>query len=178
VGGNYISSIVAQKIKTVLSGRADLSDFRLDRAAQTRLNDLQGRIHPESSQGCIFRARSASKYSYYTFAGGIENRILQLLFLKFGYSCQLMRNAEGIAVYSDEPLDFSLIPNDENKIKEIIHDHWQSFLPLVNTGPFFSLLPVSLRRNEVLSQIDYGHTISNVIEMRNKSIISIPQKLF
>jgi len=177
-GGNYISSIVAQKIKTVLSGRADLSNFKLDRATQTRSNDLQDRIHPESSQGCIFRARSASKYSYYTFAGGIENRILQLLFLKFGYSCQLMRNAEGIAVYSDEPLDFSLIPNDENKIKEIIHDHWQSFLPLVNTGPFFSLLPVSLRRNEVLSQIDYGHTISNVIEMRNKSIISIPQKLF
>jgi len=67
---------------------------------------------------------------------------------------------------------------DEKQIKEIIHDHWQSFLPLVNTGPFFSLLPVSLRRNEVLSQIDYGHTISNVIEMRNKSIISIPQKLF
>jgi hypothetical protein len=177
-GGNYMSSIVAQKIKTVLSGRANLSDFRLDRATENRLRDIQGRIPSESFEGCIFQTRHASKHFYYTFAGGVENRIFQLIFSKFGHSIQLMRNAEGIAIYSDEPLDFSLIPDDEDQIKKIIHDLWQSFVPLVNAGPFFNLLPVSLKRKEVLSQIDYGNTISNVIVKRNKTIIPISGSLF
>lgn len=177
--GHYMSSIIARKIKKVISGKANLSNFRLDKATENRLRGLQARIPLEERiGGCIFQTRHASKHFYYTFAGGVENRIFQLLFSKFGHSCQLMRNAEGIAVYSDEPLDFSLIPNDENKIKEIIHDHWRSFLPLVSAGPFFNLLPVSLKRKEVLSQIDYGDIISNVMDMRNRTVISISDKLF
>ncbi|MBU1209136.1 MAG: DEAD/DEAH box helicase [Proteobacteria bacterium] len=177
-GGNYMSSIVAQKIKTVLSGGASLSYFRLDRATENRLRDLQVRITSESYEGCIFQTRHASKYFYYTFAGGVENRILQLLFSRFGHSCQLMRNAEGIAIYSDEPLDFCLIPDDDVRIKEIIHDHWQSFLPLASTGSFFNLLPISLKGKEVLSQIDYEGTVSNVIVMRNRTVICISGRLF
>ncbi|MDI6763136.1 MAG: hypothetical protein QME83_08920, partial [Thermodesulfobacteriota bacterium] len=53
-----------------------------------------------------------------------------------------------------------------------------SIASLVSAGPFFNLLPVSLKRKEVLSQIDYGDTISNVIDMRNRSVISISDKLF
>jgi len=177
-GGNYMTSIVAQKIKMVLSRRTDLSGFNLDKATQSCLNDLQDRINPESCQECIFRARKASKYFYYTFAGGVENKILQVLFSKFGHSCQLIRNAEGIGIYSDEPLDFSLTPDDDVQIREIIHDYWQSFLSLVDTGPFFNLLPISLKRKEVLSQIDHGDTISNVIVMRNRTIIPISGRLF
>ena len=177
-GGNYMNSIVAQKIKTILSGRADLSNFRLDETTQIHLSELRGRIRSESFQVYIFQMESASKYLYYTFAGGVENRILSLLFSKFGYPCQLMRNAEGIAIHSNNPLDFGLIPNDENKIKEIIHDDWQRFLPLASVGPFFNLLPISLRRKEVLSQIDYEDTILNIIDMRNRAVIPISGKLF
>ncbi len=177
-GGNYMSSIIAQKIKTVLSGRANLSYFRLDRAAENRLRDLQVKILSEHFEGCIFQARSASNYFYYTFAGGVENMILQLLFSKFGYECRLIKNTEGIAVCSDDLLDFSQISNDENEIKEIIHKHWQSFLLLSSTGPFFNFLPVSLRRKEILSQIDYGDTISNVIVIRNKNVIPNSGRLF
>ena len=175
-----MSSIVAQKIKTVLSGRANLLDFSLDRATENRLKTLRVRIPSESFEGCILQTRHASKHFYYNFAGGLENRILQILFSKFGYSCQLMSNAEGIAIYSDDPLDFSLIPDDNVQIKEIIryHDHWNSFLPSARVGPFFGLLPPSLRKKEVLSQIDYGCTISNIIDMRNRRVISISDKLF
>jgi len=177
-GGKYMSSIVAQKIKTVLSGRVNLSDFSLDRATENRLRDLQVRIPSKSFEGCIFQTRHASKHFYYTFAGGVENKIFQILFSIFGHSCQLMKNAEGIAIYSDDPLDFSLIPDDNVQIKEIIRDHWKSFLPLASVGPFFGLLPLSLRKKEVLSQIDYGYTISNTIDIRNRSVISISDKLF
>lgn len=177
-GGNYMSSIVAQKIKMVLSRKADLLGFNLDRATQSCLNDLQDKINPESFQECIFQVRMASKYFYYTFAGGVENKILQLLFSKLGYECQLMRNAEGIAIYSDEPLDFSLIPDYEYQIKEIIHDFWQSFLPLVSTGPFFNLLHISLKKKEVLSQIDYEGIVSNVVVMRNRPVMPISGRLF
>ena len=125
---------------------------------------------------CRYTLRA--RWFIYFFAGGVENIILQLLFSKLGYECQLMRNAKGIALYSDEPLDFSLIPNDANKIKEIIHGHWQSFLPSVSVGPFFNLLPISLKRKEVLSQVDYGDTISNAIVMRNTSVIPISGRPF
>ncbi|MDI6734797.1 MAG: hypothetical protein QME42_01165 [bacterium] len=177
-GGNYLSSIVAQKIKEVLTGRENLSNFMLDIGTENRLRNLQVRIPSESYEECIFQTKHTSKYFYYTFAGGVENRVLHVLFSEFGHSCQLMRDTEGIAIYSDEPLDFSRIPNDENEIKEIIHHHWQSFLPLVRVSPFFNLLPISLRRKEVLSQIDYGGTISKVIDMRNRSVISISDRLF
>lgn len=178
VGGNYMSSIVAQKIKTVLSGRANLLDFKLDKVIENRLRALQLRIPSESFEGCILQTRHASKHFYYNFAGGLENRIFQILFSKYGHSCQLMSNAEGIVIYSDDPLDFSLIPDDNVQIKEIIRDYWNSFLPSVSVGPFFDLLPLSLRKKEVLSQIDYGCTISNIIDMRNRSVISISDKLF
>jgi len=177
-GGNYMSSIVAQKIKTVLSGRANLSCFRLDSITENRLRALQVRIPSQSFEGCIFQTSYASKHFYCTFAGGVENRIFQLLFSKLGCGCQLIRNAEGIAIHSDEPLDFSLIPDDDEQIKEIIHNYWQSFLPLVSTGAFFNLLPISLKRKEVLSQIDYGDTLSNVSDIRNRTVIPMSGRLF
>ena len=177
-GGNYMSAIVAQKIKTIISGRANLSDFKLDGATENRLRGLQIRIPSQHFEGYIFQARSAFEYFYYTFAGGLGNTILNLLFSKFGYPCQLVKKAESIAIHSDNPLDFALIPNHENVLKEIIHDHWQSFLPLVSVGPFFNLLPVSLKRKEVLSQVDYGDTISNAIVMRNRSVIPISGRPF
>lgn len=177
-GRNYMSSIVAEKIKTVTSGQENLSGFRLDRVTESRLRDLQVRIPAEHSEGRIFQVRSTSQYFYYTFAGGVENMILKLLFSQLGYDCQFVRRTQGIAVCSREPLDLAQIPDDENDIKKIIYDHWQSFLPLASAGPFFNLLPILLRRKEVLSQIDYGGTLSNVIVMRNKSVIPISCKLF
>jgi len=89
-----------------------------------------------------------------------------------------MRNAEGIGIYSNEPLNFSLIPYDQKKVKEIIYDHWQSFLRLISTGPFFNLLPISLKKKEVLSQIDYEGIVSNVVGMRNRTVIPISGRLF
>ncbi|MCD6099608.1 MAG: DEAD/DEAH box helicase [Candidatus Marinimicrobia bacterium] len=178
-GGNYMSSIVAQKIKTVLLEKVNLSDFRLNRDAKNCLRDIQARIPSESFEGGIFQTSHTSKhFYYYTFAGSAENRTLQLLFSQLGHSCQLMRNAEGIGIYSNEPLNFSLIPYDQKKVKEIIYDHWQSFLRLINTGPFFNLLPISLKKKEVLSQIDYEGIVSNVVGMRNRTVIPISGRLF
>lgn len=177
-GGNYMSSIVAQKFKGVILNKLNLSNFKFDKVTKDHLIGIHGKINSENSLQCIPQAKSSSKYLYYTFAGGIENKILQILLSKIGYSCQLMRNAEGIVIYSEEPFDFRLIPNDDNQIREIVYDQWENFLPLVNIAPFFSLLSVSLRKKEVLSQIDYESAITNVIDMRNKNIISIASRLF
>jgi ATP-dependent Lhr-like helicase len=177
-GGNYMSSTIARRIKAVISGESNLSNFRFGRATENRLRTLHLGIPSEHFEEYIFQVRSTPKYFYYTFAGGLENRVLQTHFSKLGYQCQLMKNTEGIALSCGEPLDFSLIPDDEKEIKQVIHDHWQSFSQLASKGPFFNLLPVSLRRKEVLSQIDYGNVRSNVVEIRNRSVVPIPGKLF
>lgn len=177
-GGNFMSSVIAQRIKAFISGRANSLNFRLDMASENHLRELHARIPSEYYEGYIFQSRSASKYLYYTFAGGLENMILQLLFSKLGYDCQLMKNTEGIAVCSSESLDFGVIPDNEDEIKDTIRDRWQSFLQLTSTGPFFNLLPVALRRKEILSQILYGRTLSNVIAMRNREVIITSDGLF
>jgi len=177
-GGNYMSSIVSRKIKAVLLGGEVLPDFRMDRATEKRLRDIRCQMPFDNFKVCIFQTMHTSKCFYYTFAGSVENMIIQLIFSKFGHSVQLMRNAEGVALCSDQPLQFKLIPEDEEQIKKLIHDQADKFLKLASVGPFFNLIPFSLRRKEIESQIIHADTISNIIYLRKAAHLPISFKLF
>jgi hypothetical protein len=180
-GGNYTSSLVAQKMKTTLFKKESHVDG-LDSASEHYLAGLMSKIPSGATPGDILQFGSISetscKYFYYTFAGGIENAIMQAIFSIHGYECQLTKNAEGIAFHSSEPLDFSIIPDNENAVTDVISNHWNHFRSQVIVGPFFNLLPVELRKKEILSQVLYGAALPNVIAFRNANIAQIFSRLF
>ena len=177
-GGSYTSPTLANRIRDVMFEEANPSHWSLDRATEDRLRVIKATVPSRHSGRCIFRATGSSKYYYYTFAGGLENAVLQLLFSKLGHECQVMKDAEGVAICSNESLDFSRIPEGENEIRGAVQEHWRTFSRLASKGPFFELVPGALRRKEVLSQIDYGCTIPDVVDTQNRPIIDIPSRLF
>lgn len=178
--GSFMSSLVAQRIKSMLFGREITSG--LDDASTDQMARLVSRIPPSLGGGEILQYRHPTEtgynYYYYTFAGGLESFVLQLVFSNNGYECQLMRNAEGIALHASVPLDFNVIPDNEDSILEAVRDHWQRFRSLVNVGPFYELLPTALKRKEILSQVLYGPTVANVMSLRKAKVVTIPAQLF
>ena len=178
--GSCMSSLVAQGIKSILFGRKVTSG--LDDASTDQMAGLVSKIPPGLCGGEIFEYRHPTEtryeYYYYTFAGGLENSVLQLVLSNNGYECQLMRNAEGIALRAGVPLDFEVIPNDEDSILNVVDDHWQRFRSLVNVGPFYEFLPTALKRKEILSQVLYGPTVANVMSLGKAKVVTIPARLF
>ena len=175
-----MSSLVAQRIKSVLFGKEITSE--LDDASTDQMARLVSKIPSGLCGGEILAYRHLTEtgyeYCYYTFAGGLENFVLQLIFSNNGYECQLMRNADGIGLHASVPLDFDVVPDDENSVLDVVHGHWQRFRSLVNVGPFHELLPTALKRKEILSQVLYGSTIANVMSLRKAKVVIIPTRLF
>jgi ATP-dependent Lhr-like helicase len=173
-GGSYMSSLVTQKMKTILFKKESQLDG-LDSVSKDSLTEMIARIPSSVILSDVLQFRSLSetgnKYFYYTFAGGIENAIIQTIFSIHGYECQLMKNAEGLALQSIEPLDFSLIPKEESTIIDTISNHWHRFQSRVVVGPFFNLLPIELKKKEILAQVFYGATLSRVTALSNVNVV-------
>jgi hypothetical protein len=173
-GSSYTSSLVTQRMKTILFKEESQFDG-LDSVSKDCITGMMARIPSSASLNDILKFRSLSengnKQFYYTFAGGIENAIIQFIFSIHGYECQLMKNAEGLALQSIEPLDFSLIPKEESTIIDTISNHWQRFQSRVVVSPFFNLLPIELKKKEILSQVFYGATVSGVTALSNVNVV-------
>ena len=180
-GGNYASSLVARRIKAILFKTVSFADG-LDTASENCLIQVLARTPSLPTERHILEYRNPSKsghdYCYYTFAGGLENAILQVIFSTQGYECQLMKNAEGISIHSCEPLDFGLIPDDEKAVVDMVGNHWHRLQSLVAVGPFYRLLLSRLKKEEVLSQVLYGCTIRNVLALKGTSVVRISGRLF
>lgn len=180
MSGTSMSRLVAQRIKSLLFERKVIDE--LDAVSIDRMAGLVSKIPADLCGEEILEYRhpteAGCEYYYHTFAGGLENFVLQLVFSNNGYECQLMRNAAGIAIHSNMPLDFDVIPDSENSILEVVHGDWQRFRSLVTVGPFYELLPTALKRKEILSQVLYGSTVANVTRIKEAEVVTIPARLF
>jgi len=175
---NMMSSIVSRRIKDILMGAIDVSVYAFDKNSSTRLRQVQDARYFDETEDNIPMVRDKSTYFYYTFAGGLENRLLQLIFSKAGYNCQLVKERENIALSADRELDFNVIPDDEKNFKDLLEGNWNVFEQFSSTGPFYKLLSNPLKRKEIMSQIDSDTIIHNVIRIRGSDITSIPERLF
>jgi len=175
---NMMSSIVSKRIKDILQDTIDLSAFFLDEDSERHLRQLKDGQYFSETNDCIFMARNKSTFIYYTFAGTLENRLLQIIFSKTGYDCKLLKNSEGIAIHAESELDFNIIPNDKNALTDILSKEWAAFEPYISAGPFYKLLPAFLKRKEVLSQIDGESIIANLLKIRSFDIVKVPKILF
>jgi len=178
--GSPMSALVAQRIKSILYERKVIDG--LEDTSAARMAGLISKVPAGLYGGEVLEYRHLTEtgfdYYYYTFAGGLENSVLQLALSENGYQCQLMRNAEGIALHASMPLDFEAIPDNEDSIVGAVRNNWQRFRSLVNSGPFYELLPTALKKKEILSQVLYGPTVANVTRLKVARVVTIPARLF
>ncbi len=166
-GGNHISSIVTEKIKMILTGKSDLIDINFDKISKNHIQNFQAKIPSEFYEDHIFYSKYRSKNYYLTFAGSTTNKIIQIIFSKIGFPVQLINKGEGIGFHCESLLDLKLIPDKRDIIYELISNEWHKFVPFVNVGPFFDLLPISLKRKEIISQINLEKRITHILKLRN-----------
>jgi ATP-dependent Lhr-like helicase len=175
VGGTAMSWLVAGRIREILLGKVAVSRG-LDRASAQHLSAVLARVPKGAPDNCIVEWRRRRlhdvDYYYYTFAGGLENAILSLLLSVEGRNCRPVRGSEGLIVQSRERLDLKLIPESADVVRQNVEDGWRTFSSLVDTGPLAPLLPSSLVKKEVLSQVLYGSIVSRVCDIRNAPIVN------
>ena len=151
-----ISSLVANRIRDTLLGKSLISKG-LDKLSSQHLSEIINNVPNGASDNSIFewkrRHEDDTDYYYYTFAGGLENIILCLLLSEHGYNCRPVKGSEGLIIQSREKLDPELIPQDTDTIRQIVENNWKAFSSVVVTGPFAELLPNSLLKKEILSQV-------------------------
>ena len=179
--GNQTSSIVAQRIKTILANK-NSSLTGLDSSSTETVKELfsivPSRLDPNDILYYVQTNKTGLQYTYYTFAGGVENLFLQIIFTMRGFECQLSKGAEAVALNAREVLDFSIIPDNKHEVTTIIQEHWHGFQALARFGPFYELLPPLLKRKEVLSQVMYGKTVDNIVNLHKSRLVKISARLF
>ncbi len=176
-----ISSLVANRIRDTLLGKSLISKG-LDKLSSQHLSEIINNVPNGASDNSIFewkrRHEDDIDYYYYTFAGGLENIILCLLLSEHGYDCRPAKGSEGLIIQSRERLDKELIPLDTESIRQIVEKNWKIFSSAVFTGPFAELLPNSLLKKEILSQVLYGSILSHVSAFHNASVVDIQKPLW
>lgn len=174
-GWNFMSSLVAGKIKNLLTEKEIILKINADEITQNHLKKFGLKTRSALSERSIVQTPNSPWLVYFTFAGSIENQIIQILFSRMGYPCHLLRNLEGIGIVSEKPLNFKAIPGDQEQIEKIIQENWESFIDFVDKGHFFPLLPSSLKRKEIVSQIIDPERLSKISKFRDAEIIQEPE---
>jgi hypothetical protein len=153
-GGTFgIDGLLARQMKRALIERDPFSQFDMDPAARDRLSQIYERVPRDANLSQVFVDCRGHQRVHYTFAGTIENSILQLAFWDRGYECRFARRAGGIALTGPEPMDFSSLPTSPGEIRTLVEANWHALTDGVLKGPFFHLLPARVKKKEVLSQV-------------------------
>jgi hypothetical protein len=174
-----MSLLLAQGIRYLLSDHPSFENHILD----VRCNEELESLYTKSAM-CknysedIWLEQSNGKNIYYTFAGALGNKILEHIFGMHGINCKPMSSAEGIALSSDELLDFNIIPNSPEAIIPFLHKHWQQISNYANIGPFFTYLPTNNKRDEIISKISDITLLNLISSFHRASIAPIDLRLF
>lgn len=173
-GAFSVSSILAAAMQRHLVAPPDHRAHDLDRSSAIQLQTLCGRTREAGGQvDTVWRERVGDTYVYYTFAGGIENQILRILFESLGFSCRMARRAEGIAITSKDRLDFGLLPDSTDEIARLVEHYWRDLDNWVECGPYFRYLPAALRRSEIVSLVPRP-AVESMVRFSGTPVISVP----
>ncbi len=153
-GSFGISSVLARGMREILLSQPDIAGHRIDQACAERLEDIYHQAAGSGAKsGAVWYECVNEKHVYYTFAGAIENLILQTCFSEKGYPCKPAPGAEGIALVSEEPMDFGCVPTASDEVTALVSREWRRFGNWISTAPWFEDLPVALKRDETVAQV-------------------------
>lgn len=168
------SFLLAQGIRDILVNRPSFEPHFVDEKCRILLNRMyEGSPIIQNGDHSIWVENAGGNHIYYTFAGSLGNLFIQLLMAKHGIICKPMQNADGIAIVSNEPLNFNLIPEDLSEINNFLFSHWRHLSNQTTVGPFFDYLPNSLKREEIISRIINLSLIESIMHFHGSEIIPV-----
>ena len=174
-----ISSLLAHGMRELLLSQPKLKNHQFDENSYLRLENLYGRIPDvHKIKDAIWYEILGEKFVYYTFAGAMENNILQVLFDENDIYCNPMPKAEGIALIANQPLDFNNLPSNSGEIISIINKRWRHFTSWIHVGPFFEYLPPNLKKSETISQVTIPEVINNIKNFQGMPLEQVDLHLF
>ncbi len=174
-----MSLLLAQGIRDLLTHHPRFDNHNLDARCSGELDELYSKTNQLTNSGdAVWFEHSKGKHIYYTFVGALGNQILELIFEKNGFICKPINKAEGIALSSDVPLDFNVIPKDPETIVSLINTSWRHMANYATTGPFFDNLPTPLKRDEILSRIINISLVNTISHLHEIPLTPINLKLF
>lgn len=174
VGG--LSRVVAQEMRALIVGGAAAAAELDDRAAE-RWGQLRQRVASlPHDPDTVWEYSTGSSFTYYTFAGDLENDVLCLLLDEDGLAARRTRGRTigGISLEAKRRLRFP--PRTEDVARRVEAEHWRGLRAWAQTGPYFGQLPAALRRREVLSQVGGSALIERV--QRARTVVQVRSPVF
>lgn len=172
-----ISHNIAQRCAEILSGKELPMSLSLDDASRINLDRLRAHYNGFYDKRVLPYWMTPSTESL-TFAGELGNAILALIITESGTYCRPSKGRGFLSLQSDVPLDLQCIPNDLELIKDIIQKHWRSLSSYANQSPFSVMLPMQVRRDEIVSQLTRREMLEFIADFHNKKVTRIRSPLF
>jgi len=172
-----ISHNIAQRCAEILSGKELPVSLSLDDTSRINLERLRVNFDGFHDKRLLPYWVTPSTETL-TFAGDLGNAILASIITESGAYCRPSKGRGFLSLQSDAPLDLQRIPNDLETIKAIIQKHWRSFSSYTNQSPFSIMLPMQIRRNEIISQLTRRDMLEFIADFRTKKLTRIRSPLF
>jgi len=172
-----ISHNIAQRGAEILSGKELPISLSLDDASRINLERLRANFDGFHDKR-LLPYWVTSSIETLTFAGDLGNAILALIITESGTYCRPSKGRGFLSLQSDVPLDLQCVPNDLEIIKAIIQKRWRSFSSYTNQSPFSIMLPMQIRRDEVISQLTQREMLEFIADFHSKKFTRIRSPLF
>jgi hypothetical protein len=173
------SLMLAQGIRDTLINKPSFEGHFVDERCKTILNSLYEKASQiQNTDENVWLEKIDGNYIYYTFAGTLVNKILELFFNKNDHLCQAMPNADGIALLSSNRLNFELLPKNRDEIISFVNSQWQLLSRQTDVGPFFNYLPSVLKKEEILSRVINPSSIDNISQFSDASVLNVNLNIF
>jgi ATP-dependent Lhr-like helicase len=139
----------------------------LDRFAQERVKEIRKRTADIEEIDKTIVHEETDQHVYYTFSGELVNKIAAILLEEIEKDSHT--EVDGIAIYSNSPLDFSQLP-DKDGISTFIEQESHKLSRILGPTIFHYMLPPDLSRKEVTSFIGVDEISSLVASLKTKEV--------
>jgi len=168
-----VSRHIALRCADILFGKKLPTSILLDDESQIYLERLRANFHGFCHSKLLPYWTTTQSTESLTFAGEFGNAILALIITEAGTYCRPVKGREFLSLQSAIPINLKCIPNDLDQIKTIVQKHWRSLSSYANQSPFSAMLPMQIRRKEVVSQLIRREILEFIASFHSKELTRI-----
>jgi ATP-dependent helicase Lhr and Lhr-like helicase len=167
------SDLLTRQIQKLLRGEAEpqgLSD-----SVRERVENIRREYLGCSKEWDYLYLNKGNEHIYFTFLSSVANTAIRLSAESQHALGTRVREIE-MGLVSNIPIDFSAIPKTD-EVEALVESNWRLFSATAPRGPFFSLLPSDLQKEETLSFLDYA-LLKDLHKFRNARMLAITKRLW